>query len=187
MVIALLTLTSVSALAREPSPAWNDVLAIEGHLGVATPLGLAGLALDLTPHPSVSVSAGVGRGLFAMQLAAMARVRPFFVTPGIAPGIGAGVSRGGTGTWELMDSRQLRIEQATWLNGELFVEFRRGRVHLRPFFGIARRLGLSGCAYVDVSQDTSQPCSAVEPKQLAIADHWQTIYYTGVAVGFGLK
>src|SRR5438552_17336204 len=91
-LIALSTLTSLSALAREPSPAWQDLVAIEGQLGVGTPTGLAGLALDLTPHPRVSVNVGAGRGLYALQIAAMARVRPLFITSDLAPGIGAGVS-----------------------------------------------------------------------------------------------
>ena len=91
-MIALSTLTSLSALAREPSPAWQDLVAIEGQLGVGTPTGLAGLALDLTPHPRVSVNVGAGRGLYALQIAAMARVRPLFITSDLAPGIGAGVS-----------------------------------------------------------------------------------------------
>lgn len=188
-LLAVSTLTNMSAFGREASPAWNDALAVEGQLGVATPLGLAGLALDWTPHRLVSLNAGVGRGLFAMQLAAMARVRPFFVTANLAPGLGAGVSRGGTGTWEVMDSRRLRFDQATWVNGEVFLELRRGRLHLRPFVGVARRVGSSGCTYIDTQQsptDQSRPCSAIDTGELAIVDDWRTVYYTGVAVGFSV-
>ena len=185
-VIALLTLTSMSALARDPSPAWNDALAIEGHLGVGTPVGLAGLAVDLTPHPNVSFNIGAGQGLRAPQIAAMARVRPFFITPGLAPGIGAGVSGGDTGTMHVMDFRQLRFEQAVWLNAEVFLELRRGPFHLRPFVGYARRVRYSGCTYSDSNADTSLPCADVDPDMIAMLDDWQTIYYTGVAFGFSL-
>jgi len=40
----------------------------------------------------------------------------------------------------LPDSRELRFEKAMWLNGELFLELRRGRFHLRPYVGVARRI-----------------------------------------------
>ncbi len=187
-MIALSWLAGSPALAADPSPAWNDLLAIEGHLGVGTPVGVAGMAVDLTPHPQVSFNVGAGQGIYALQLAAMARVRPFFIRPGLAPGIGAGVSNGDTGTWELMDFRSLRFQQATWLNGELFLEIRRGRFHLRPYVGVAHRVRHSGCTYIDTmtDPDTSQPCSEIEPGMIAMLDHWRTIYYTGVAIGFGL-
>ena len=187
-LIALSTLTSMSALAREPSPAWNDVLAIEAQLGLGAPTGLAGLGIDVTPHPRVSLNAGAGRGLHALQLAAMARVRPFFITPNIAPGIGAGVSGGDTGTENYgFAASYLRFDQAVWVNGEVFFEFRRGPFHVRPFVGYARRVRHSGCTYFDILNDTPpQPCSAIDQERLARMDNWQWIYYTGVAIGWSL-
>jgi hypothetical protein len=185
-LIALSALASASALASEPSPAWSDLLAIEGHLGLGTPTGLAGLAVDFTLHPQVSLELGAGRGLVALQLAAMAHVRPFFITPNLAPGIGVGVSGGDTGTLKVQDFRELRFKQAVWLNGELFLELRRGSFHLRPYAGIARRLRHSGCTYIDEQADTSQPCSEREPSEVAILDDWRTILYTGVAIGLSL-
>jgi hypothetical protein len=186
VLIALSTLTSASALAHEPSPAWNDLLAIEGHLGIGTPTGLAGLALDLTPHPQFSFDVGVGRGFYALQLAAMARVRPFFFTSGLAPGIGVGVSGGDTGTVHVQDFRELRFEKAMWLNFEVFLELRRGWFHLRPYLGMARRIRHSGCTYVNEQADTSQPCSKIDPNEVALLDDWQSILYTGVAIGLSL-
>ena len=185
-LIALSCLAGAPAVAAEPSPAWNDLLAVEGHLGLGTPLGLAGLALDLTPHPLVSVNVGAGRGLKALQIAAMARVRPFFPKPGLALGIGAGVSGGDTGTLNFMDSRELYFEKATWLNGEVFLEVRRGHFHLRPFLGLARRVWYSSCTYTDSMTNTSEPCSVADPRNIAIVDGWRTIFYTGIAVGFAL-
>jgi len=185
-LIGLSYLPGGSAVAREPSPAWNDLLAIEGHLGVGTPVGLAGLAVDMTPHPRVSLNVGAGRGLDALQIAAMARARPFFITSGLAPGIGAGVSNGDTRTLHVMDSRELHFEQATWLNGEVFLEIRRGQFHLRPYVGIARRVRYSSCTYTDWMTNASQPCSAVDQRNIGILDDWRTIMYTGVAVGFGV-
>jgi hypothetical protein len=186
VIVTLSTLTSGSALAHEPSPAWNDVLAIDGHLGIGTPTGLAGLALDLTPHPQLSFSVGAGYGLIAPQLAVMARVRPFFFASGLAPGIGVGVSGGDTGTLHVQDFRELRFEKAMWVNGELLLELRRGRFHLRPYAGLARRVRHSGCTYVDEQADTTQPCSEIDPSQVALLDDWRTIFYTGVAIGLGL-
>ena len=185
-LIVLSTLTSVSALAGEPSPAWNDPLAIEGHLGIGTPTGFAGLALDLTPHPQISIEVGAGRGLYALQLAAMARVRPFFISAGLAPGIGAGVSGGDTGTLNVQDTRDLRFEKAIWVNGELFLELRRGRFHLRPYAGVARRVHHSGCTFVEKQANTTEPCSNIDPSEVAMLDDWRTILYTGVAIGLKL-
>jgi hypothetical protein len=184
VLIAVSALTCMPALAAEPSPAWNDVVAIDGHLGLGTPEGLAGLALDLTPHPRFSISAGVGRGLLAVQLAAMARFRPFFITPNLATGIGAGVSGGDTGTLHVQDFRELRFAKAMWLNGELFLELRRGPFHLRPYAGFARRVRDSGCTYLDEQADTRQPCSEIEPSTVAMLDDWRRIFYTGVAIGW---
>jgi hypothetical protein len=185
-LVALATSTSSAALASEPSPAWSEVLAVDGHLGIGTPTGMAGLALDLTPHPQVSFGVGVGLGFFAPQLAAMARVRPFFITSNLAPGMGVGVSGGDTGTVHVQDFRELRFKRALWLNGELFLELRRGWFHLRPYAGLARRLHHSGCTYLDEQTDIRQPCSEIDPHQVALLDDWRTIFYTGVALGVGL-
>lgn len=186
MLTAVSSLTSMSALASEPSSAWSDVGAVEGHLGVGTPTGLAGLALDLTPHPQFSLNVGVGRGWIATQLAAMARFRPLFITPNLSFGIGAGVSGGDTGTLKVQDFRELRFEKAMWVNGELFLELRRGRFHLRPYAGVARRVRDSGCTYVDEQAHTSQPCSDRPSSEVAMLDDWRTIFYTGAAIGLGV-
>jgi hypothetical protein len=184
--LTLSTMTGMSAFARaEPSPAWNDVLAVEGHLGVATPVGFGGLALDLTPHPKISFNAGVGRGLYALQLAGMARVRPIFIAPGIAPGIGAGVSGGDTGTTPgYMDPRELRFQQAIWANVEAFLEFRWGAFHLRPFLGIAQRVHDASCTWI--TSAGSQPCSTADQTEIGNFDRWRRVVYTGAAIGFGL-
>jgi hypothetical protein len=142
--------------------------------------------LDLTPHPRLSLNVGAGRGLFALQLAAMARVRVFFISPALAVGIGAGVSGGDTGTLKVQDFRELRFENATWANGELFFELRRGSFHLRPYAGIARRVRHSGCTYVDEQADTAQPCSEIDPGEVAELDSWRTIRYVGIAIGLRL-
>jgi hypothetical protein len=189
VLITLSTMTGMSALAREPSAAWNDVLAIELQSGIGAPTGLAGLALDVTPHPRVSLNAGAGRGLYAMQLAGMARVRPFFIRSNIAPGIGAGVSGGDTGTLAIgFADAYLRFDRAIWANGELFFEYRRGPFHLRPFLGYARMVSHSGCTYIPVYDSTarSQPCSAIEQTRLDSMGPTNWIYYTGLALGWSL-
>jgi hypothetical protein len=187
--VALSTATRASALGRELPPTWNDPLAIEGHVGLGAPLGLAGLAVDVTPHPWFSLNAGVGRGVDGLQLAAMLRVRPLFWGRTFALGLGGGVSRGDTSTTVAFgDSPELRFNQATWLNAEVFGEMRRGSLHLRPFVGIARRVAYSSCTYDDarsaMPSGLVRPCSEVAKSNIDKYDSDQTIGYTGVAIGF---
>ena len=190
-VIALSTVTPTSAFGREVSPAWHDWLAVEGHLGLGTPMGFAGLAADLTPHPLVSINVGLGKGVGGAQYAAMARVRPLFLGEVFALGLGGGVSHGDTTNFVFPgDSPEIRYTQATWVNGEGFAEMRRGSFHLRMFVGVGRRVAYSDCTYDDAN--TAMPsgvvrrCSEIAPSTLAKYDARRTIPYTGVAVGFGL-
>jgi len=190
-LVAFSTTTPASVFGRELGPAWRDrlALAIEGQVGLGAPLGLAGLAVDLTPHPWFSLNAGVGRGVDGLQLAATLRVRPLFLGRMFAVGLGGGVSRGDTSTLVAFgDSPQLRFSQATWLNAEVFGELRRGSWHLRPFVGIGRRVSYSGCAYDDarsaMPSGMIRPCSDVSKSDLDKYDSDRMIGYTGVAFGF---
>jgi hypothetical protein len=193
VVIAALALSwSAQAHARaEPSPAWDDVLAVEGHLGLGAPLGLAGLAVDVTPHRRFSIGAGVGKGMDAPQLAAMARVRPLLLGRKFALGLGGGASGGDTRTarFGFSDPSQIYWGKAVWLNGEFFMELRHGPFHLRPFVGMARRVAYSSCTYVarevGVEEGTAYNCADVEARTLN--KYWDpTILYTGVAVGWSV-
>ena len=193
VVIAALALSwSAQAHARaEPSPAWDDVLAVEGHLGLGAPLGLAGLAVDVTPHRRFSIGAGVGKGMDAPQVGAMARVRPLLLGRVFALGLGGCVSGGDTRTARFLfsDPSQIYWGKAIWLNGEFFMELRHGPFHLRPFVGIARRVAYSSCTYVartpGGTEETVYDCADVEARTLN--KYWNpTILYTGVAVGWSV-
>jgi hypothetical protein len=193
VVIAALALSwSAQAHARaEPSPAWDDALAVDGHLGLGAPLGLAGLAVDVTPHRRFSIGAGVGKGMDAPQVAAMARVRPLLLGHKFALGLGGGVSGGDTRTarFGFSDPSQIYWGKAIWLNGEFFMELRHGPFHLRPFVGVARRVAYSSCTYVartpGGTEETVYACADVEARTLN--KYWDpTILYTGVAVGWSV-
>ena len=88
------------------------------------------------------------------------------------------------------DPSQIYWGKAIWLNGEFFMELRHGPFHLRPFVGVARRVGYASCTFDDrdsvVGMSTVRPCAAVDSLTLEKYDNIQTIAYTGVAIGFGL-
>ena len=143
------------------------------------------MAVDVTPHPLVSINIGLGQGISGSQVAAMARIRALFINDSFALGIGGGVSRGDTdASFSPPGGNQIRLTQATWLNGEVFAELRRGRFHLRPFLGIAHRIAYAGCVYYQGEYGTG-PCPVGTP-DFERDDSLKTIAYTGIAIGFGL-
>jgi hypothetical protein len=74
--------------------AWADrPFAVDASLGIATPVGLAGVWLDGSPTRWLSLSVGAGTNLSGLQLAGMVRFR-FTPNRRDSPFIGAGYSRG---------------------------------------------------------------------------------------------
>jgi hypothetical protein len=61
-----------------------------GHLGLGTPLGFAGVAVEYTPVPFLTLAGGAGWGNSGPQLAFMPRVRPFDDLLAFGVGISAG-------------------------------------------------------------------------------------------------
>jgi len=152
-----------------PPNRWQKPVALEGRLGLGTPLGFAGVALDVTPVPWMSLNLGVGAGGAGAQYAGMARV-------GLAPapvtgGIGAGVSAGqyewsnqpkaiyGHFSADLhMPSITREWNLAIWGNGEVFVEGRSGgRFQWRVYIGLGRLLNASSSTCIWQSLDGQRP------------------------------
>jgi hypothetical protein len=128
---------------------WQKPLALEAHLGVGTPRGFAGIALDVTPVPWGSFNLSLGRGMNGVQYAGMARVR-LAPTP-VTGGVGAGVSAGRY-VWDnscrgpcaailqLPDITRV-WSPAIWGNVEAFIEGRSaGRFQWRVYVGMGRQL-----------------------------------------------
>lgn len=86
----------------------------------------------------------------------------------------------------LTSASALANEPSPAWDGELFLELRRGRFHLRPYAGLAWRVRDSGCTYLDEQVHTTQPCSEIDPSKVAMLDDWRRIFYTGVAIGLSL-
>jgi len=85
--------TDPDVVARSRWPRrWRPSLGLEVHRGAGTALGLAGFALDMTPMPWFSITAGVGTSARGPQAAAMYRVRIDLAPATI--GVGAGLSAG---------------------------------------------------------------------------------------------
>ena len=199
--VVALTLTALTpntswAARPESNPAvigppnrWQEPVALEGHLGTGTPLGLAGVALDVTPVPWLSLNAGVGAGGSGAQFAGMARLR--LAPAPVTGGIGAGVSAGRY-AWDNQCkvyygpcSAMLRMPDiyrvwnpAIWGNAEFFLEGRTaGRFQWRVYIGLGRILnaGSSSCTWQSIDGQRPAGC-----------DGTPFLGYFGTALGFTL-
>jgi hypothetical protein len=168
---------------------WQRPLALEGHLGLGTPRGFAGLALDVTPVPWGSLNISVGQGANGVQYAGMARVR-FAPTP-VTAGVGAGASAGRY-VWnnqcsvlEGPCSAMLQMPEITrvwspaiWGNVEAFLEGRSaGRFQWRVYVGVGRQFngGSSTCTWKSLDGQRPGGC-----------DGTLFLAYVGTAFGFTL-
>jgi hypothetical protein len=174
-----------------PAPAdrWQRPLALEGHLGVGTPRGFAGLALDVTPVSWGSLNISVGQGRNGVQYAGMARVR-FAPTP-VTGGVGAGASAGRyvwdnqcsalTGPCAAMERWPVATRvwsPAIWGNVEAFLEGRSaGRFQWRVYVGVGRQFngGSSTCTWKSLDGQRPGDC-----------DGTLLLGYFGTALGFTL-
>lgn len=168
---------------------WQRPLALEGHLGLGTPRGFAGIALDVTPVPWGSLNLSVGQGANGIQYAGMARVR-FAPTP-VTGGVGAGASAGRyvwDNTCSALEGPCSAMERwpwikrvwspAIWGNVEAFVEGRSaGRFQWRVYAGVGRQLngGSSTCKWATVDGQRPGGC-----------DGTLFLGYVGTAFGFTL-
>lgn len=96
LTVAITLAFAAAAYGKEmtrPVDAWSErQFALEAHVGVGTPYGLGGLALDYTPIRWLSLNAGAGAGLDGLQSAFMLRTRYPFGR--LAPTLSGGVSYG---------------------------------------------------------------------------------------------
>src|SRR5206468_2832257 len=103
-------------------------LVVEGHIGLGTPLGLFGAAVDYSPSPWFAAGIGAGAGAAGPQAALMARFR-IPLGEGVGIGLGGGVS-GGNYEWTegglfsvLIDKPESKIwKPAYWANADLSIE-----------------------------------------------------------------
>ena len=168
---------------------WQRPFALEGRLGLGTPLGFAGVALDVTPVPWASFNIGIGQGGHGAQYAGMARVR--LAPAPVTGGVGAGVSAGRYAwdnqckVWEGPCAAMVRLpaiarewDPAIWGNVETFMEGRSaGRFQWRVYIGVGRILeGPSSTCTWD-SSDGQRPAGCDEASFLG---------YFGTAFGFTL-
>jgi hypothetical protein len=170
-----------------PTNRWQRPFALEGHLGLGTPRGYAGVALDVTPVSWGSLNLSIGQGANGAQYAGMARVR-FAPTP-VTGGVGAGASAGRY-VWDNQCSvlygpcAAIQMPEITrvwryaiWGNVEAFVEGRSaGRFQWRVYVGVARQLngGSSTCTW---NWDGQRPSAC---------DGALFLGYVGTALGFTL-
>jgi len=172
-----------------PQNRWQRPVALEGRLGLGTPLGFAGVALDVTPVPWMSLNIGVGQGAAGGQYAGMARVRlaPAPVTGGIGAGVSAGRYRW-TNQCSALDGPCSALLQlpainrlwnpAIWGNVEAFLEGRSGgRFQWRVYIGLGRLLNASSSTCTWQSLDGQRPTGC---------DGTPFLGYFGTAFGFTL-
>ena len=186
-----------SAASPEDNPAvvappnrWQKQLAYEARLGLATPLGFAGVAVDVTPVPWVSLNLGIGQGGHGAQYAGMARVR--LATTPVTGGIGAGVSAGRYqwdnqckayyGPCAAMDRWPVVTRTwnpAIWGNVEAFLEGRAaGGFQWRVYLGLGKILNAAASRCTWQSVDGQRPNGCDESHFLG---------YVGTALGYSFS
>jgi hypothetical protein len=163
--------------------------AIEGHLGVGAPLGLAGAAFDYSPSRWFGAGAGVGVGAAGVQTAAMARLR-IPLAEGVGIGVGGGLS-GGNYEWVeggvfsvFIDKPASRMwKPAYWANADVEIEGRfEGGFTLRGYIGRAALLNPSDGACGAGSASEVQHCQTFHPVGGGFG-----LGYAGIAMGYAFS
>lgn len=146
--ITLLVICLGASVARadesQPAPASADPhVAVSGTLGIATPVGEAGIELEARLARWLSLSAGVGLGASGPQLATMVRLG-MPATDSTTVQVGFGLSEGAYTWTELTfdEPAKKTWERAYWMNAELGLAYRfddgRSNWSLRTFGGIGK-------------------------------------------------
>ena len=171
--------TPAAATALPPSR-WQKPVALEGHFGVGIPLGLPGVALDVTPVRWVSLSLGVGHRTEGTQFAAMTRAR-LSPTP-VTGGFGAGIS-GGRYIWSNYDffshsENEIEVRRvwktALWGNVDFHLEGRSGG-------GFQWRVYVGYATLLNPNQST---CSFAAPDGQRLCSERLSNIYVGSAMGY---
>jgi hypothetical protein len=154
----------------------------ELHLGLGTPLGFIGVALDYAVTPMLSVNAGVGLGGSGPQGAVSARLRIPSFSAHSAPYIGLGLSGGPYTPWSLCipagegdcSPPAYHWDTAYWVNFEAGGEMRTpSNVTIRAYAGLGWMLNPG-------DGQTGEPPGVAGPA----GDQW--LFYLGGAIGYAV-
>jgi hypothetical protein len=167
-------------------------LMLEGSLGLGTPVGIAGIAVDYSPWPFLGLNLGIGLGLAGLQYGFTPRVRLFRAGKHtqVALYLGAGASAGAykqpSVNFDLFSSLDdggdpgpsaptSRWAMAYWANAEIGVEIRKeAGPAFRPYLGVSRLLNTQPSSVEGGGDFNSGPPPAVEA--------WQA--YIGLGLGY---
>jgi hypothetical protein len=174
------------------SPRWAPSIAIDGTVGLGTPLGFGGGWLEVTPVPWVTAAVGVGASSMGMQEAVGARLRAP-LRNGMAVAVGGGVSAGPYETVDPLLSwfddpwNTYTWKRAYWTDLELSFERRWAKgLELRGYFGFSGLLShdASSCTTHDPESGngaTESPCSSTR----APTGLFQSLFpYVGFAMDY---
>lgn len=161
----------------EPSP-WRKLpLAVEGHAALGGPLGLLGVAIDVSTSDELStgIGFGVGESTHALQMAALLRVR-LLLTRTFATG-----AEGSVGIGDYSDDIECHSpgcpptyawRPAFWSSLGLFLESRSDQ-------GWTIRAGFGAGAIMNVADARCKRCGPADEPNMWVT----TVPYAGVAIG----
>ncbi len=170
-------LDAVPARFSRPSP-WKALpLAVEGHAALGGPLGLLGVAADVSTSEELStgIGFGVAESTRSLQLAALLRVR-LLLTRTFATG-----AEGSVGVGDYADDIECKSERcpptyswrpAFWSSLGLFLESRSDG-------GLTVRAGFGAGAIMNVADARCKRCGPADEPNMWIT----TVPYAGIAVG----
>jgi hypothetical protein len=169
---------------------WAHSIAVDGVVGLGTPVGFGGVDVEYTPVPWLTLSAGLGANAEGAQEALGARLRGI-PRPGVAMAFGVGASTGPYATVEPLiaffdDPQQhYRWTRAYWLNVDFSIERRWDNgLEMRWFLGLASLLNSSATSCIshdpEAGNGEDRPCSTDAPRDVFAG----FIPYFGYALGF---
>ncbi len=131
-------------LFASPAGAWDGLVAAEAQLGLASPTGMLGLALDVAPEPwwAVNLGAGLGSGGWSWS------VQPRIQTMGGPVSIGGGVGLSGGEFVPAMGA--VHYDHAVWGNTEVSLSWMASDSwQLRSAFGYGVVLNDESCEWTE--------------------------------------
>lgn len=136
---------SSEILERRTSTGWSKrhPWSVSLHTGVATPYGALGLELERTISPSFAIAIGGGQGPYDQQIATSLRLRT--IRRGVALGLSIGPGFGDSENFTIASDQTLRHDNALWLNGEVYAEYRTSSRLLFRLYGGGTTTILSDC------------------------------------------
>jgi hypothetical protein len=180
-----LLVLSIAGPAHAIDPA---LVAAEAQAGLGgAPLGMLGVALDVSPLPALAVNGGMGLGFTGIQLAASARGRlrlgeDLFASAGLGYSAGPFLREDALEDYLLAESPAKIYPRAHWLNAELGIEHHReSGWHFRGFVGVGTLLNPRD-AHCDHGNSTADAACEREIAQTDLL----LLPYVGGAIGFGI-